>query len=341
MSSFKINKNFTNNKKQILINKLIQSNKKEEQLINILIRTTYRPQYFNQCIASVLNQRYSNYRVICCYDDERCLEYLKKYDDKIEYFFIEIESNASHKYNLYLNNLIDRVNDGWIMFLDDDDKFYNEYCLLIMNSLLNNYNNILFWQVNLAGNIKIPKNINNIQKGQISGIGFCFHSKFKHLSKWPSIRCGDFYFIDLLLKQHNFNRLKLLLILTEVNHELGGNNGLQTMYSFKDFIKNKDIKQINVSNSLIHLKDKINAIFNLRDYDNINEVCIFFGVYVDEDYNKINNHKGKKFVMFEGSDISNHKMINAQNYLTTSLDIQNKFKDMNMFSRLIYLNLDE
>ena len=59
-------------------------------LINILIRVTFRPNYFEKCIESILNQTYKNYNIICCYDDKLCLEYLKKYKDKLKYFFISL-----------------------------------------------------------------------------------------------------------------------------------------------------------------------------------------------------------------------------------------------------------
>ena len=76
---------------------------KKQNLINILIRTTYRPEYFDKCLKSIYNQNYDNFKIICCYDDERCLNYLKKYKKKIEYFFIDIENKHSYKYNLYMN----------------------------------------------------------------------------------------------------------------------------------------------------------------------------------------------------------------------------------------------
>ena len=52
-------------------------------LINILIRVTFRPDYFNECINSILNQTYKNFNIICCYDDKLCEKYLEKYKDYI------------------------------------------------------------------------------------------------------------------------------------------------------------------------------------------------------------------------------------------------------------------
>ena len=313
---------------------------KDESLINILIRTTYRPEFFKQCVTSILNQNYKNFRIICCYDDERCLEYLKDYDDQIDYSFIDIESSASHKYNLYCNNLMDKVDDGWIMFLDDDDKFTHLDSLKIINNKLNNINDILFWQVNINGKLIIPSDINNIKKFSISSIGFCFHSKFKDLSRWESIICGDFHFITSLLKKNKFNRLKLPLTLTSVNHNNNtGNYGIQHEYDFKDFIKNKNIKQIHLSKPLLHLKDKMKEYFDLEEYSDENDICVFFGTYMDDDLVKIKNHQGQKFVMFEGNDIKKYEIVPAVNFLTMTKLMKDYLIEYKIFSRLINLDL--
>ena len=308
---------------------------KKENLINILIRTTYRPKYFDKCLKSVYNQNYDNFKIICCYDDERCLNYLKKYNEKIEYFFIDIENKHSYKYNLYMNLLLDKVEDGWIMFLDDDDKFVNSDSLRTINNYLHNDNNIIFWKVNIGNRIVIPNNLNNIKKGEITTIGFCFHSKFKNITKWRSIKCGDYYFVDSLLKNHNFNKIKVPILLTSVNHDLSGNNGAQTPYSFKDFIKYKGIKQIYISEKLFPIKDKILNTFGLKDYNNKDEICVFFGAYTQNDLSIIKDHINKKFVMFDGNDIKNYKLVDSVNFLSRTKLMKDYLRHFKIFSRLI------
>ena len=64
--------------------------KPEPVKLNILIRTSNRPAYFEKCIQSVLNQEYYNYHVYITYDDNLSLNYLKKYESnpKITFFHI-------------------------------------------------------------------------------------------------------------------------------------------------------------------------------------------------------------------------------------------------------------
>lgn len=170
-------------------------------LINILIRVTFRPDYFDECINSILNQTYKNFNIICCYDDKLCEKYLIKYKDYINYYYIHIESNHRYKYNLYPNDLLTRVKEGYIIFLDDDDKFYYDNALETINKYLISKNDIVFWKFSLSNKLIYPKDINNIKLGEIANSTYCFHSKFKNSSKWETSQEGDFKYINGILKK--------------------------------------------------------------------------------------------------------------------------------------------
>ena len=67
-----------------------------------------------------------------CYDDENCEDYLDKYKNhpKLEIFkATEVDRTGQAFYNLYCNQLLDRVEKGWIMFLDDDDLLIDKNSL--------------------------------------------------------------------------------------------------------------------------------------------------------------------------------------------------------------------
>ena len=59
----------------------------------------------------------------------------KNYKDKLKYFFINNKSK-NFFYNLYCNTLLKKVKNGYIMFLDDDDKFYSNSALSEINEKL-------------------------------------------------------------------------------------------------------------------------------------------------------------------------------------------------------------
>ncbi len=127
---------------------------------NILIRNTYRPNMFKECIGSVQEQTHiipilgNNVRIICCYDDKRSSKYLKKYKNMFKNInLLEIvpnKSNTLQEYNLYCNNLMDKVKDGWILFLNDDNKFLNKHTLSNISKNIDNEDDIIFWSIPLG-----------------------------------------------------------------------------------------------------------------------------------------------------------------------------------------------
>ena len=204
-------------------------NTDETQTINILVRTCYRPSYFRKCINNILGQSYKNIRIICCYDDMRCLEYLNEItDERVEYSYINIDSNEHYKYNLYLNTLLEKVNDGWIIFLDDDDIFTTNQSLQIISQKMTNDNNFIYWSVKLGDRrILHPPNINKITLGQITTSEFSFHSKYKSIAKWQCKKAGDFSFVIDLFNANKFNCVEIKQILTQTQHNKSGLNGIK------------------------------------------------------------------------------------------------------------------
>lgn len=97
-------------------------------MINIVIRTCYRPTAFLRCIHSVIEQRVP-VNIIIGYDDERAMQYLRPtlMDAVRPINDIKIVSLVNYKrtgeffYNGYLNELLQYVKPGHVIFLDDDD----------------------------------------------------------------------------------------------------------------------------------------------------------------------------------------------------------------------------
>lgn len=123
--------------------------------------------------------------------------------------------------------------------------------------------------------------------------------------------------------------------------------------NFKDFILNNNIKYINVSKALEHFELRMCDKFNLIKYNKLSdkfENTLFFGLYDKNDYVKITNHYGKKFLMWGGTDanikyeIRKNTLNKIKNYydivnLSISTHITNSLKKMKIISVPIYLNL--
>lgn len=259
-------------------------------MINILVRTSNRPNEFKKCIDSITNQTYENFRIICCYDDLKSKDYVSKITDKrMESFYIKLNNCYHYKYNLYCNFLLNKVKDGWIMFLDDDDMLSSNTVLEIIMKYSFNKKNLIFWKVLIKDQIIYPNNLNNINIGEIANSGFCFHSSFKNYSNWECKRGSDYLFIKKLQSKVNFKNV--FLNKQFVNTQIGPNRGKKLIHKM---IEDYPIEHMFLS------KKKYNDYFNFKEYDgNSVKSCLFVGICNKEIINNINNYKGYSYVLFQ------------------------------------------
>ena len=333
--------------------KEIQKINNKNELLNILIRNTYRPTFFKKCIESILSQTYVNYKIIMCYDDDNCLEYLNDYinHEKIEIFkATEVDKSQTGFYNLYCNELLTKVKDGWIMFLDDDDMLTNDNSLAIIIDNITNIDDFLIWKVQLGKIIVYPPNINDIKIRDITTCGICFHSKNKHLSHWESKLGSDWIYFSKLLETiyKKDKRIFIDNILTKTIHNSIGQLGIKDNTLLEELINKFSITQLYVSESLIHLKPRFLNKYKLIEYNNTNDATIFFGLYRPEDFATLLNHNIKnRFIIFGGSDVPNvnkiinNKIINNNNirYISISKNIQTRLKSIDIYSILVQFDL--
>jgi len=189
----------------------------DETKINILVRTSNRPIYFKQCIESILNQNYTNYKVIIGYDKVESLEYLNNYknNSKIEIYHMTTTSKERFKHNLYLNTLMDKVTDGFIMYLDDDDMMTYNNSLNILNENIINDDDLIIWKFMRPDKLIYPQST-IIKLGHISGCAYSFNNKYKYNSRWVDRQCSDYHFITGLLKKTKLNIKIIDYILTRI-----------------------------------------------------------------------------------------------------------------------------
>tara|TARA_R110000868_G_scaffold19400_7_gene83601 strand:+ start:12419 stop:13069 length:651 start_codon:yes stop_codon:yes gene_type:complete len=186
--------------------------------INILTRTSGRPNGFSICAKSVTGQTYKNVNHIVCYDDDNDLEYINEVADvnKIKIDRDEVIKNDTSinpnnpsfwfsPHNLYCNELLDAVEDGYILFLDDDDMLLDETVIEEIVGNIVDEDTMLVWQMRYPDGRVLPnRNHFNIKISTLGGIGspcFLFHSKWKDETRWDAYKCGDFRFLDKLYRK--------------------------------------------------------------------------------------------------------------------------------------------
>jgi hypothetical protein len=100
-------------------------------------------------------------------------------------------------HNLYLNTLNNEINEGWVMYLDDDDMLYSNTVIEEMVSNIECVNTMLIFQMETPTKSRIPKT-KTIRLGGIGSPCVLFHSKYKNFAVWDGWKCSDFRVINRL-----------------------------------------------------------------------------------------------------------------------------------------------
>ena len=99
-------------------------------------------------------------------------------DIQLNYKLVEVQkTNDYYCYNNYCNILLEDINEGYIIFLDEDDKFIHENSLKYINDYLEE-ERFLVWEYLRADKIIGPSK-GQVKSGNITSCGFCYNSKFK------------------------------------------------------------------------------------------------------------------------------------------------------------------
>lgn len=191
------------------------------EVLNIITRT-HRQQYFEVCKQSVETQTYKNINWIVGSDAD-CHYYpaIKLFKDYRKPALI-LSGHYFAPYNLHLNTLALEVKEGYVMYLDDDDRFTDENSVQrIMNEVQED--TMLVWKVKITDKFIVPSHSfgDRITAGDFSGIGFCVHSK--HLPvDWGRVSYGD-YRVAMQLLEKGLKIKWINEILTQTQN--GANHG--------------------------------------------------------------------------------------------------------------------
>lgn len=212
----------------------------KEIFFNILTRSSGRPIGFQKCYDSVRFQTYKNVKHIVTSDNDCDLEYLLGKDITLikvkktinPSFQNKLEGYRFAPYNLYCNDLLNSVDKGWIIFLDDDDNFIHNKVLeeLVQKIISFDKDTLFIWQMRYPSGVILPrKNLFNnlITKNNIGSPCFMFHSKYKDIARWDSFKGSDFRFITKL-KQSIPKHVFLNKVYVQINNfgDFGNKNDL-------------------------------------------------------------------------------------------------------------------
>lgn len=159
-------------------------------LINILIRTGKRPELFKRCLRSIAKQTYRNIRIIISTDGYKV--------PSLETIEVKPDTTYPYYWNLYCNHLKDKVIDGWLIYLDDDDVLENRNSIAGIVPYLNKEADAVIcqfkrWKNRKPTNEQIAKG--EIKKGHIGMPCIILHHSKKHVADFDGYQAADYRFI--------------------------------------------------------------------------------------------------------------------------------------------------
>lgn len=194
-------------------------------LINILIRTSHRPELFERCINSIELQSYKNHKIIVGYDGYEAMIYTAQYVmtvPGIRRVPVFPKTKEDHYWNFFCNDLKDKVEEGWFFFLDDDDYLHNPNSLANIAEHLNNPEEGVICQMLRNGKPK-PHSLLMDQKliscGRIGMPCLFLHHSKKNIATFDGQKAGDYRWIRDCAAQLPMKFVKTVVVET-------GNNGL-------------------------------------------------------------------------------------------------------------------
>lgn len=171
--------------------------------LNVLIRTSDRPNSFLRALQSLLIQGIPNLKVIVSVDNKRTLEYVRNtpgVDVIVENEKKERSGPGHAPYNLYMNSLLGKVEDGWVYFLDDDNYFLPGRPLRdIFNKDLDPSRVYLFKSQFLHNKRVVPDEKwwgKKIIENDLDTSNFLVHSSIAKKYEWEDKTGGDFKYLD-------------------------------------------------------------------------------------------------------------------------------------------------
>ncbi len=177
----------------------------DKPIIYILTRTSNREYLFKECCDSINKQSFVNVRHIVTYDNNQTYQYVKKYNHLYKMIDLTLYKSKLHP-NQYIDHLYTAIHEnepGWIIVLDDDDKFMNEHALYHIEKLLTNMENLIIWMLYRPDKYIYPKNKKNPIVGEIGSCCYCYHTSKIKKGIWEGSGIGDFQFFKQLFDNTN------------------------------------------------------------------------------------------------------------------------------------------
>jgi hypothetical protein len=171
-------------------------------------------------VDSIVSQKYHNLRHIVSYDNLDTYQYVKEYPHIYKTVDLTAKKSKLHP-NQYVDCLYDylpKSEPGWVLVIDDDDKFMTDHALHYLKQYLTDPKRLIIWMLYRSDKFIYPNNKDLPVVGEIGSCCYLYHTSAIQRGYWGPSGIGDFIFFRRI-----FGRLKeriyVDLPLTGVNYQ--------------------------------------------------------------------------------------------------------------------------
>ena len=146
--------------------------------IYVLTRTCDREKLFGQCVQSLFEQKDPNLRHIVSYDTTETAHYLEGYPHIAHQ--LDLRTERGHlRPNQYIDCFYDYLQSqepGWVLVLDDDDKFMTPHAIRYLRRFLFDPQCLIIWMLYRPDQFIYPKIQSNPKVGEIGSCCYMYHT---------------------------------------------------------------------------------------------------------------------------------------------------------------------
>jgi len=184
-------------------------------MITIITRTHDRPEMLKRNIESIKKQTYKKIIHLIVADNEKAEKYAKELNPEAIVIRVKKSSDGKAFYNLYLNEAMKHVKEGWMMFVDDDDYLINPNCIKELMKAMKDDKLVYICRFRRGERLKPAKayfkKINytagenkQIKSGKIGGSCIVFRPEQIKGSKWDDNYSSDYRFIKQMTNRNDY-----------------------------------------------------------------------------------------------------------------------------------------
>jgi len=189
-------------------------------MLNIILRTHNRPIKFKRMLDCIQKQSFQNFNLYITADNDETESYVKQYS--LPYIRMFPDTTIPVFYNLYFNDIYQKIDNGWIWGIDDDDlladdnvfQFINDTCILEDKIYIFKFHN------KHARCIRPGRNFGKkIEIGDIGTANFVVNRKYCCDVLWGANGISDGIYISNVAKNREICWIdKVIYVVEKANH---------------------------------------------------------------------------------------------------------------------------